>query len=66
MKPRPVENTDLGNAKRLAGRFGRELRHCAVLGWFTWDGVRWKKDDTGAAMRLAKATAERRVNFTIT
>jgi putative DNA primase/helicase len=57
-QPRPIENTDLGNARRLAGRFGHELRHCAALGWFTWDGRRWKKDETGAAMRLAKATAE--------
>lgn len=57
-QPRPVENTDLGNARRLAGRFGHELRHCAALGWFTWDGARWRKDETGAAMRLAKATAE--------
>ena len=57
-QPRPVENTDLGNARRLAGLHGHELRHCAALGWFTWDGRRWKKDDTGAAMRFAKDTAE--------
>jgi putative DNA primase/helicase len=57
-KPRPIENTDLGNARRLAGCHGHELRHCAALGWFTWDGRRWKKDDTGAAMRFAKDTAE--------
>jgi putative DNA primase/helicase len=57
-QPRPIENTDLGNARRLAGCHGHELRHCAALGWFTWDGRRWKKDETGAAMRFAKDTAE--------
>lgn len=58
LAPRPVENTDLGNARRLAGRFGDRLRHCAALGWLVWDERRWALDQTGAAMRLAKETVE--------
>ena len=49
--------TDLGNAERLAARHGKELRYCGAWGkWLSWDGRRWRYDDTGAACRLAAET----------
>jgi hypothetical protein len=48
--------TDLGNARRLVRFHGRDLRYCANVGWFVWDGSRWKKDETNQVMRLAKQT----------
>lgn len=34
--------TDLGNAERWRVRYGADFRFCDVLGWFHWDGKRWK------------------------
>ena len=34
--------TDLGNAERWKVRFGADFRFCAEIGWFAWDGRRWK------------------------
>jgi putative DNA primase/helicase len=48
--------TDLGNAERLVALHGDDLRYAAGLGWFSWDGRRWRRDVDGAAMRRAKAT----------
>jgi len=61
-EPEPVEEpgaelrTDLGNARRLVRLHGRNLRYCPSLGWLWWDGRRWARDCTGAAMRKMKAT----------
>ncbi|MDP9373602.1 MAG: phage/plasmid primase, P4 family, partial [Chloroflexota bacterium] len=50
--------TDDGNARRLVARYGHLFRHCPKWGKFlAWDGRRWRVDDTGAVMRLAKQTA---------
>jgi putative DNA primase/helicase len=50
--------TDLGNARRLVRRHGRNLRYCSVWKqWLVWDGQRWRIDDDGAAYRLAVETA---------
>jgi putative DNA primase/helicase len=49
--------TDLGNAERLVARHGSDLRHVAGLGWYAWDGKRWKRDTDGEAMRRAKLSA---------
>jgi putative DNA primase/helicase len=49
--------TDLGNAERLVARHGANLRHVAGLGWYAWDGKRWKRDADGEAMRRAKLSA---------
>jgi len=49
--------TDLGNAERLAERFGNELRF--VHDWkkfLFWDGRRWSTDRTGCVIRWAKTT----------
>src|SRR6516162_1477098 len=46
--------TDLGNARRLVGCYGADLRFVPSWGWVTWDGRRWIRDDTGGVMRQAK------------
>jgi P4 family phage/plasmid primase-like protien len=54
--------TDLGNAERFVLRHGQDLRFCAELGWFRWDGRRWEllseeKDKLPAAvMQMVFAT----------
>jgi hypothetical protein len=50
--------TDTGNAERLADRHGANLRYCHPWGkWLLYDGTRWRVDDRGAVVRLAKDTA---------
>lgn len=34
--------TDLGNSERWRVRHGADFRFCAEIGWFRWDGRRWK------------------------
>lgn len=34
--------TDLGNAERWRLRFGADFRFCDKIGWFMWDGRRWR------------------------
>ena len=49
--------TDMGNARRLAARHGKDLRYCwPWKKWLAWDRHRWKLDDTGASAARAKAT----------
>src|SRR5262245_17790563 len=49
--------TDLGNGKRFAADHGAIARYCHPWGkWLFWDGTRWRIDDTGRAMALAKQT----------
>lgn len=49
--------TDYANAERLVHRHGEKLRYCHQTGqWYVWDRIRWRPDDTGAVMRLAKET----------
>lgn len=52
----PMEKfTDLGNAERFARQFTGQVKHCAHLGgWYVWDGIRWREDDTGQIMAFAK------------
>ena len=55
----PTElRTDLGNARRFSRLFGRDFKYTAAHGWLEWDSRRWRRDDTGGAMRRAKATAQ--------
>lgn len=54
-----IRETDLGNARRLVLRHGRDLRYCHPWrSWLIWDGTRWTRDDTGAVSRLAKETIQ--------
>jgi putative DNA primase/helicase len=48
--------TDLGNARRLVKRHGRDLCFVAELAWLFWDGQRWQQDKTGEVIRRAKDT----------
>ncbi len=34
--------TDLGNSERWRLRFGDDFRFCDKVGWFMWDGRRWR------------------------
>lgn len=42
-------------AYRLAETHADRLMHVAGLGWHSWDGTRWKVDDTGEATRAVLA-----------
>ena len=49
---------DAGNAERLVDRHGANLRYCYPWGkWLVYDGARWRVDDRGAVVRLAKDAA---------
>jgi putative DNA primase/helicase len=53
---RRYKRTDYGNAERLVDRHGDDLRFVAGLGWFVWDGSRWRRDEDGEPMRRMKET----------
>lgn len=36
--------TELGNAERIANDYGNVIRFVNEVGWFVWDGKRWKED----------------------
>ena len=49
--------TDLGNARRLVGWFGHDLRYCPPWKkWLVWDGKRWAVDMKGEIVHQAKKT----------
>jgi putative DNA primase/helicase len=51
--------TDLGNARRLIHCHGNDLRYVPTWhGWMSWADGHWRRDEDGAAMRMAKATVE--------
>jgi len=55
----PEGRTDLANARRFVAMHGDRLRYCHPWSkWLVWDGMRWKMDDNGSAMRLAKSVAD--------
>lgn len=55
--PLKENHTDLGNAKRLVHRHGRDIKFVPPLReWLVWDGRRWAKDETGEIIRRAKDT----------
>lgn len=52
--------TDAGNAERFVQAHGTDVRYVAEFAqWIVWDGTRWRVDEDGQVMRLAKATARR-------
>lgn len=61
--PRPARGyreSDVGNAQRLADRFGKNIRWCANMpgdGLLVWDGNRWRPDELKKTMALAQAVA---------
>lgn len=46
--------SDTGNAERLVAMFGGDIRWCPAMGWLTWDGERWQRDETRQVMDMAK------------
>ena len=51
----PPKLTDRGNAIRLARKHGDDLRHVFPWKtWLTWDGLRWRTDDSGAVTLRTK------------
>lgn len=55
-EPAAIHETDVGNARRLAREYGRDLRFTKSHGWLCFDGKRWRRDLTGQAKEWAKAT----------
>lgn len=52
-----VNLTDLGNSRRLARRYGENLRFCVLWNaWMLWDGTRWVRDARGVVVRAAAYT----------
>lgn len=55
----PDGRTDLANSRRFVAMHGRDLRFCHPWSkWLVWDGTRWKVDDSGTVIRMAKAVAD--------
>jgi putative DNA primase/helicase len=48
---------DTDNAQRFAKRLGAKVLHTRGLGWQVFDGKRWRHDDLGQVVELAKQTA---------
>ncbi len=54
--PGSLPRTDTGNAERLVGRHGHDLKFVYGIGWFVWSGTHWRRDKTGEVERRAKET----------
>jgi len=50
---------DVGNARRLVMRHGRDYRHASERGWMRWTGCRWEEDKLLAIMEDAKDTVNK-------
>jgi putative DNA primase/helicase len=51
------EQTEYGNAERLAYKFGQNILYCPPWkNWLIWNDKFWEKDATGEIMRMAKGT----------
>ena len=54
-----MDLTDLGNAAHFAAHAKSKLRFNFVWKkWLSWDGMRWRSDDDGRPIRLAKRVVE--------
>ncbi len=49
--------TELGNARRLVDRYGRDLRYAEGRGWLAWDERRWRPGAKGSVIRKVKEIA---------
>jgi putative DNA primase/helicase len=53
-----IELTDVGNAARIAARFGDRMLFCHQWEkWLVWDGAKWAVDCAGSAVKLAEESA---------
>jgi putative DNA primase/helicase len=53
---------DIDNAARMYARFKDDLAYTAGAGWLIFDGQRWKRDETGAALNCAMEVARNIMN----
>jgi putative DNA primase/helicase len=53
-----IENhTDAGNARRFTAHHGQDLHYSYThRKWLVWNGIRWRKDETGQVYKKAKQT----------
>lgn len=49
-------NTEMGNAERIAYEYGNIIRHVHDVGWYIWDGKRWKEDRKKEIERITSKT----------
>ena len=55
----PEQQTDIAAARRFVELHGDRVRFCHPWRkWLVWDSRRWKLDDDGGVMRLAKSLAD--------
>lgn len=45
-------------AERVVSTYREQLRHVHGVGWFLWDGNRWKRDQSGAVTRAVISTVK--------
>lgn len=57
-----LNDTDVANAARFAREHGADVRWTPERGWLVWDGRRWRPDEIGQIVALAKQTARRIFN----
>lgn len=50
--------SDLGNGTRFARLFQHKVRHAPGAGWFIWNGVYWKPDDTDLVLQLTREVVQ--------
>lgn len=55
--PRAFDLTDVGNAKRLVHRHGRDLLWVPGIGWHVWNGACYEVDELERVQGMAKAVA---------
>ncbi|MEU0949416.1 phage/plasmid primase, P4 family [Streptomyces canus] len=60
----PPSLTDRGNARLFVKRYRDEFRHVEGLGWFAWDGYRWKR--TGGEKAVLWAAGEMAEDLPVT
>lgn len=57
-EPKPLtercELTDMGNARRLALRYGHVVKFSKAWGWLFYNGAYWQRDDVGTVKRVAR------------
>ncbi|MGW2425885.1 DNA primase family protein [Streptomyces sp. NPDC001709] len=60
----PPHLSDRGNARLFIRLYREQFRHAEGLGWFTWDGYRWKR--TGGEKAALWAAGEMAENLAVT
>lgn len=48
------KRTDFGNAERFIAKHGDDVRFCPSVGWYVWDGKRWRPDEFNKVTQLFK------------